>query len=198
MDINAWKARIESRTDMTRRVTHLTKGATDDEAFEKLWKILIDKKLIAGTGFINGSEKVCCFQEVPLLSLAENLKYEASADRNKRYSAFGIRYNKGTLFSKGGRPVLYGDVTELKNILKPEEYWRIVSMSLTNSENIIDWTHEREWRIKGDFSFEYTDIEVIVQDYNYYNKFVNRCLNEDRRDILSKIFGIISIDSIIA
>jgi len=68
MDELAWRNRIIYRSDMVARVTHLTLGTSDDEAFEKLWKILKDRKLLASgnSGYIVRDTKAVCFQEVPL------------------------------------------------------------------------------------------------------------------------------------
>ena len=59
MKRDKWKKRIIQRSDMASRITHLTRGKTSKEAFENLWKILVDKKLegSSNTGFINGKEK---------------------------------------------------------------------------------------------------------------------------------------------
>ena len=54
---------------MTARLTHLTRDETDDVAFEVLRKILVDKKYIAGSGYISSTKKVVCMQEVPLDAL---------------------------------------------------------------------------------------------------------------------------------
>ena len=40
MNAEFWRDRISSRSDLAARITHLTRGDTDDEAFEILWKIL--------------------------------------------------------------------------------------------------------------------------------------------------------------
>lgn len=40
MDKKDWRKRFKNRVDLSSRVTHLTKGDTDDEAFENLISIL--------------------------------------------------------------------------------------------------------------------------------------------------------------
>ena len=170
MDVNQWSKRIHERSDMVTRLAHLTRGRTDDEAFETLWKILNDKKLIANDvkGINVGGAKVCCFQEIPLLSIAENLQYENSINCNGvRYSPFGIRILKGTFFQNGGRPVVYGNTEELKKYIPQKDYWRLVKMDLYDTNNLVDWSHEREWRINKDYSFEYSDIEILVATPEY-------------------------------
>lgn len=59
MDHTIWRDRLNTRNDMGARLTHLTRGENDDDAFENLCKILIDKKLkgSGNSGFINGNRK---------------------------------------------------------------------------------------------------------------------------------------------
>ena len=61
---------------------------------------------------------------------------------------------------------------------------------------IIDWTHEREWRVPGELCFEYLQCEIIVPNSKYYKKFVKYCLDKNREDILLKIRGIVVIASV--
>ena len=199
MDVKQWSQRMHERSDMVTRLAHLTRGRSDEEAFETLWKILNDKKLIANDlkGINIGKSKVCCFQEIPLLSIAENLQYEDSINCNGvRYSPFGIRILKGTFFQNGGRPVVYGNTEELKNCVPPCEYWRLVKMDLSDTSNLVDWSHEREWRINKDYPFEYAEIEILVATPEYYRKLVQKCIAENKEDILSKTNGIIVLNSL--
>ena len=122
---NNWARRNEDRSDLVVRITHLTRGKTDDEAFKNLWKILTDKVLKASgnDGFVNGDIRATCFQELPLSAIAENLRYEKKiGQENVRYSWFGIRINKGSFYQKNGRPVMYGKKEELMNLLDKEEF----------------------------------------------------------------------------
>lgn len=201
MDFKEWRDRISRRSDFTSRITHLTKGNTEEEAFENLKSILVDKKLNGGIGYVNGGIPVVCLQETPLSSIAENLLYEEYLREEKssnkiRYMAFGLRFTKLLIYSNGGRPVIYGDKQELIDMLPAEEYWRIVDMKLTDPESIVDWSHEREWRIKNELSFEYDQTEVIVPTRKYYKELVSYCEENDRIDILKGINGIITLNSI--
>lgn len=92
--------------------------------------------------------------------------------------------------------MIYGNVEELKMQLNEENYWRIVALDYTDKNEIIDWMHEREWRIKGDYVFDYCDIEVIVKNGFYYKKFIRRCIDENNLEMLESINGIISLNSI--
>ena len=169
MNFDEWRERYKNRNDISSRLTHLTKGDTLEEAFANLIKILEDKTLIGSTtssGFIVGNRPAVCLQEAPLEAIAENLKYEMKLrieTKSKiRYLAFGIRFGKGFVFHKGGRPVIYDEKEKLKEILPQNEYWRIVNYDIKNINNMIDWSHEREWRVPGELEFDYKDIEVIV------------------------------------
>ena len=92
MDISLLYNRKSKRSDLVKRLTNLTWGNTDDEAFDVLWEILNDKKLMGSgnSGYIVGTDKAVCFQEIPLYSIVENLLFEDSLN-SKRYSWFGIR-----------------------------------------------------------------------------------------------------------
>lgn len=193
-----WKKHISWRSDIAMRVTHLTRGESDNDAFKNLWKILVDKKIngSGNSGFINGRQKAVCLQELPLPAIAENLMYEAEFENEVRYSPFGVRFHKGYVYKKGGRPVIYEDKDIMKQLLPEKEYWRIVNLKLSDSNTYIDWMHEREWRVPGNLQFGYKNIEVIVKSYFYYRKFVQMCIDEERLDILTGIRGIITLDSI--
>lgn len=182
----------------------MTRRSDGKSAFEILCKILDEKTILASdtSGYIRQNQKAVCFQDVPLYSLAENIKYEDeystnnSVDTNRtrfRYEAFGLRFNKGTMFQKGARPVIYGTKSELDSFPSSEQ-WRCVQIDLHDSENIIDWTHEREWRIPGDFSFEYEEVEIIVGCKEYYKKLVD---HYSRKELLNKINGIIVLNSML-
>ena len=168
-----------------------------------LCEILNKKRLLASAsnGYIRQNKKVICFQDVPLYSLAENIKFENehinngffNEKDNFRYEAFGLRFNKGHMFQKGARPVIYSSKDELDR-LPDDEQWRCVQLDLSCSDNIIDWTHEREWRIQGDFSFEYEEVEVILGCKEYYKKFIDYYSG---RKLLDKINGIIVLNSLL-
>ena len=198
LDHTIWRKRLNNRNDMAARITHLTRGNDADDAFENLWKILVDKKLngSGNSGFINGERKAVCLQELPLGAIAENLRYEEILSDKIRYSPFGVRFHKSFIYNKGGRPVIYENKEIMKKLLPENEYWRIVDLDLTDPESFVDWTHEREWRVPGELSFSYNNIEVIVKDSSYYRKLVEQCIKTKRTDILVNIRGIITLDSV--
>lgn len=198
VDHKDWRKRINERNDMAARITHLTRGEDSDDAFENLWKILIAKKLkgSGNSGFINGDRKAVCLQELPLSAIAENLMYEETLNDRVRYSPFGVRFSKSFIYNKGGRPVIYENTDIMKSLLPKSEYWRIVDLDLSDSNSFVDWTHEREWRVPDELLFDYKNIEIIVKSDKYYRRFIKRCIEKERTDILTGIHGIITLDSV--
>ena len=61
---------------------------------------------------------------------------------------------------------------------------------------IIDWSHEREWRVPGDIRFDYKDIEIVVASNKYYRKLIAYCIENDKQDMLKKINGIVVMNTI--
>ncbi len=203
MEQKEWYMRFKYRVDLSSRVTHLTKGKNDGNAFNTLIKILEEKKIKGSTtnkGFICGSKSAVCLQEAPLTAIAENLQYEEmirQKDGGKiRYLGFGVRFQKSFIYKKGGRPVIYDNTDSAKRYLPESEYWRIVKLDLSNKNNMVDWTHEREWRVPKSLEFKYSDCEVVLPSHTYYKKFIEYCLINNRTDILREIRGIINISSV--
>ena len=203
MDFNEWRNRYKHRNDISSRLTHLTKGDSSEQAFSTLLKILEEKRLNGSTtesGFIIGNKAAVCLQEAPLNAIAENLLYEKEIrEKNNgkiRYSAFGIRFNKKWIYQKGGRPVIYEEKENMKSLLPYDEHWRIVNYDLSNSQYMIDWTHEREWRVSGNIEFEYKNIEILVESSEYYRKFIDYCIQNEKVDMLKTINGIVVMDTI--
>ena len=187
------------------RLTHLARRTEGKSALEILYEI-IDSKTIKGstnTGFIIGKNSAVCFQEVPLYSIAENIQYVVDAQKEwpsqkrLRYEAYGLRFNKGQLFYKyKARPVLYGPKDEMTAMLPESEHWRIVTLDLSDHTRIVDWTHEREWRVKGDLSFDYSEVEVIVENPEAYHDFIAH-YQAVNPEVLQNIQGIIVLDSLL-
>lgn len=177
-----WTDRHKTRVDTTALVTHLTREATVDgknlSAVEVLLKILNERCIKGSTtssGYIVGSRRAVCFQEAPLLGLAQNVRYEkqhAPGDALPRYRGVGISFPKPYAFSKGARPVFYEKTEDAKSILPPDEHWRIVNFDLSDTKSFVDWTHEREWRAPGDFTFELKQAAVLLGTSADYRQFV--------------------------
>lgn len=94
-------------------------------------------------------------------------------DHTKRYSPFGIGFNKKFIFVSGGGPVYYvradyyehQNWSDYANTFVTTPFWpkyRSKKNTETTKFKDCDFTHEREWRVPHDLTFDYTDIEFIV------------------------------------
>lgn len=183
MNYDELKKRIATRNDMTLNIVHLTKSTETENLDDVLIKILKDKKLKGSTtksGFIVGNRKAVCFQDTPLYSLTQNVYYEQkiieeNKDRKQRYYGAGLMFKKQYIYRKGGRPVIYDKTEEAKLYLPPTEYWRIVNLDLLNKNSIVDWTHEREWRVPDDLEFELSEVKLILPRDEFLKKFSIKC-----------------------
>jgi hypothetical protein len=196
-----WKARIAQRNDLTMGLVHLTRDQGKTSGLDILLKILVERKLIGSdttSGFIVGSNRAVCLQEAPIYSLAQNIyteqEYRKENKKAKtRYLGFGLQFNKRFVYEKHGRPVIYDKTQAAKSYLPQSEWWRIVNFDLNNEKAIIDWSHEREWRVPGDLTFELTDVSVVLPNGSAYRKFVEKCEEKNELKILSSVNGIVQL-----
>lgn len=201
--IGKWNKRFTNRSDITATLTHLTREQVNEDgrllsSIDILLKILNERKIIGSTkkAFIHGEYSAVCFQDAPTYGIGQNILHEEEHRKELggkiRYSANGLIFLKRYVYKKGGRPVFYEKLEIAKRILPQEEWWRIVSYDLDDKDNIIDWTHEREWRVKGDFEFELPQVYILLRNSNEYNEFVDKADEE----IIKSIAGITSITPI--
>lgn len=199
--INDWVSRIAQRSDLTLGLVHLTRNCGSTKAIDVLLKILDEKKLRGSntsSGFIIGNTRAVCFQEAPLYSLAQNIYTEQeyrkkNTSAKKRYLGFGLSISKAFAYEKKGRPVIYDKTEVAKNYLPESEWWRIVNFDLSNMEAIIDWSHEREWRVPGDLEFNLSDISIIVPNPMAYRELFEKCQARDQGKLLSSVNGIVQL-----
>ncbi|WP_318484360.1 hypothetical protein [Photobacterium leiognathi] len=201
-----WGQRFAERNDMSAYLVHLTRES-DSIGHENavLAKILSEKKLngsSTSSGFICGPDTAVCFQDAPLYSICQSVYYEQKlreqdSSLKVRYSPMGLMFSKGVVYKSGGRPVIYEKTEIAKNILAEDEWWRIVNLNYDNPDSLIDWTHEREWRVKGDFHFQLEDTTLIVVDMDEAKK-INKLYKEaNGRDLFDLLGGIIVLDKIL-
>lgn len=127
-------------------------------------------------------------------------------DSLKRYEGFGIRIDKKLAYDKGARPVFYlATKSDEKDQIKMKYQWKTVRFELENENNFIDWSHEREWLYHKtfspdktkDFTFNYSDIEIIVPRYKDREKLIERCIEENKTEIIKSCKGILVLESIL-
>jgi len=160
-----------ARFDLTQILWHLTKPQYTDKgkmSSLQIIKNILNCRTIKGSpsGVASGI-KVVSFMDIPLFFLPQVIKARNENDCNilPSLDKYGIGVLKKEVYLRGGRPVVYMSGTECNKVLDKDELWRYVKFDITDDENIIDWTHEREWRIKGDFNLDDLDnVFVLVKN----------------------------------
>jgi hypothetical protein len=151
------------------------------DEFECLINIIEEGGLRASFSYRNGKptiyggHPVVCFTEMPLLNF---LEYEKDRNNDNRITKYGFALLKKEVFKHHGRPVISGLSATSKfsylnkdqRIINPkllpiEEQYRYVGLDLVNG---IDWTHEREWRVKCDLNDQSFSIRDDWNDNIHY------------------------------
>jgi hypothetical protein len=157
-----------ARPDISSSVTHWTRANGKRTAFENLINMINMNMIIASrpeTGFIKGKHSATCFSEAPVAVMARVFRIAESDNQTRNYvnwEPYGLSFLKPVIYSYyNGRPVIYFSNDEYKNTIElkgltPELGWRVVAFDQATYESgieAIDWTHEREWRVRGDVDF---------------------------------------------
>jgi len=172
---------MNGRPDISNNIIHFTKGENEEEAFQCLCKIMNERQILGNIKLIKGNYKCVCFTEAPLASLRDGL---ANLDAHFRYSLFGILFKKRRIFELGGRPVIYQTNEEFEGL--PTEYrWRHVRYE----PNVpIDFTWEREWRIKcSALRFDPSNVRIVVPDVDREQRL--RAEHETEQNYLSQQYS---------
>ncbi len=139
--------------------------------------------------------------ERQVYSIAQNLKFEKELSKDQhtrhRYSGCGLVFSKYYLFQNGCRPVIYDRVEEEKAYIDESKLYRLVSFDMSDTNNTIDWSHEREWRMAGDFEFKVNWSAVLLEAKEDYREFIKKALLQENEGILATICGIIVLDALI-
>jgi len=160
---------MSNRRDISDKLIHFTKGENEEEAFQQLRNIVEERRIIGACEKIKGGYKCVCFSEAPLTSLRGGL---VNPDAYSRYSPFGIIFKKRWIFDQGGRPVIYQTDEEF-DLLPEELRWRHVRYE-PNRERPIDFTWEREWRIKCDsLPIDPSYAGIVVPDENWAQRMID-------------------------
>jgi len=155
-----------SRIDISNYLIHFTKGDSPESAFQRLRKIIGDKRLIGSGETIKGRYPCVCFSEAPLVALTNGLINPRSYSK---YSPFGILIQKQWLFEQGGRPVIYETDDEFA-MLTDLNCWR----HMRYEPPTIDFTWEREWRICCDqLEFDIGTASIVVPDDEWAKRLVD-------------------------
>jgi len=147
---------MATRFDISEKLIHFTSGESPNDAFGRLRAIIGERHLIAGNRMIRGGYRCVCFTEAPLAAFADAF---VSRVPFTRYSQFGLMFDKSWVYDRGGRPVIYQPDTDF-SILPEELRWRHVRFE-PNGQHIIDFTWEREWRIRCD-ELPFSPAEAVI------------------------------------
>jgi hypothetical protein len=172
----------EHRGDIVNSLVHLTREKGDSSALEVLCQILSDGELIGSSkkGFIKGPNSAVCFTETPLSSL-KHFATKSNQKEYARYRFYGIALNKEGAFNLGARPVIYLPDNE-GDWIPQEQKWRHVRYEYDK----VDWTHEREWRKKGNLDLtKLVGIYIICWHSNEIEK-IKKSMN---KQVAKKVRG---------
>ena len=200
----SWKRRLAERSDLSTQIVHLTRDSGELKLVDALYSIISQGKLNGSStkgGFICGTTPAVCFQDAPLTAICQNVFFEQKyKEGNKgakvRYRAVGVAFPKDYAYAKGARPVIYEKTSEAKKFLPPEEQWRIVNFDLSDEKSFIDWTHEREWRVPGDFEFDLKEATLLFVNEATYKSFMQKCKAQNT-NFLEQVRGIVVMDNLL-
>lgn len=167
------------RDDLSNKIVHLVKGNSDDDASRIFLKIIDDERLFGGTGFIKGGHKCICFSEAPLSKFGQILAL--ATEMKLRYRPFGVMVDKKWLFARGGRPVIYQPDDEYSLLCPDQQYRHVRYEPLTD----IDFTWEREWRIKVDeLVLEPENTTLIVPNRTWERYLIEKHIDDIRMAVV--------------
>jgi hypothetical protein len=183
---------VNERPDFSMYVVHFTKDSapisaaknpdavaslTALSAKERLFAILKAKQIQA-TRMPWTNKPAVCFTECTWTSLFAHAR---------QYSPYGVGFRKEFLFAAGGGPAVYMPPALLEkqkahvgvgNEAFDEEFFSFLTpfappymptpykTKYWNNKKPVDYSHEREWRVPHDLTFEYTKVRfVIVNSY---------------------------------
>lgn len=151
-----------NRPDHTRFLAHFTRGA---DAYDKLVSIL-DSGVVKAGKLPWTDMPAVCLTECPWSSLL---------DHAERYSPYGIGFGKHHVFAAGGGPVYYVRADHFKKqggwdpqvfpFVTP--FWPAYRPAhLKDGKYLggktVDYSHEREWRVPSDFTFDPSRVEFVI------------------------------------
>lgn len=166
----------------SRYLAHFTSG---NNACDALISILRDRTIRAGELPWTGRPAVC-FTECPWASLIGHAQ---------RYSPYGLGFGKQHVFAAGGGPAYYVRADHFQEQRWADNVYPFVTPfwpgyrpeRLRTNEYLrgqtVDYSHEREWRVPHDFTFDPARLEFVVVDtYEDMARFPRELKDEIGRD----------------
>jgi hypothetical protein len=109
----------------------------------------------------------------------------------------GLIFDKQFIFEQDGRPVVYDKTASAKDYLPESKWWRIVNFDLSNSDNIIDWTHEPEWRVSNLLEFKLSDVSLLFSNDGDIHDFIQLC-DQRNTTLYKEVHGITSMQMVVS
>jgi hypothetical protein len=138
------------RNDLSQWLVHFCKPTNWEgrtlSPFEALKNIIKTGRIKASSKYIYDPKGAACFYDVPPQNWVELIQTNPNGRRG-----YGLIVSKTAFWYKGGRPCIY---TDNINDSWPESVRYLLIYTDLAKTPQVDWTHEREWRIKGDFTLE--------------------------------------------
>lgn len=179
----------KNRPDFSNYLSHFTKDGDfchteqdiDVDAIRKMTALqrlcsILKNKVIKTSIMPWTNTQGACFTECPWSSLLIH---------TQQYSPYGIGFTKKFIYSKNGAPVFYMRKKIMnaltRTITNKKALLDILSMvtpfspiyetkSMRKQIKLVDYTHEREWRITADLNFTYEDIAfIIIKNHEDYD-----------------------------
>jgi hypothetical protein len=175
-----------SRADISDKLVHFTSPRDNlDEAYSRLQSILAERTIKGHNDKIRSGDHCVCFTEAPLVSLGTGL---VNPTNFSRYAPFGVMFEKKWIFEKGGRPVIYQPESEFGE-LSDSHKWRHMRYE-PNAAQPIDFTWEREWRIKcRALSFYPSDVAILVPTQDWAYSLIRE--HEDEQDYDVEMYSLV-------
>jgi hypothetical protein len=151
------------RLDLSEWIWHFVRR--DDSPKDTL-KTIIKSNAIQGSVCRPFQEKIVCFTETPLFFHIQQ-DVDLKTFDYKRLSLYGLGFSRKYLYEIGARPVIY---TERKSYdsLPTELKYLFVEFDLSKG---IDFTWQREWRVKSDLlSFSNNNTVLVFPDHNEFQE----------------------------
>ncbi len=141
-------------------LAHFTRASRAADALDNLVAILRERVVRGSSRMLLGGHRAVCLFDAPPTELGRLL---ARANR-RRYQPFGIALDRRYAFTMGARPVIYLPLNEARALLPPDEMWRVVRLDLMRPSPV-EWTFEREWRVRGDLPLPPAGAVALVQSW---------------------------------
>ena len=137
---------LRKRPDVASNLIHLLRGDTRSDAFDLLRIIIAERCLTGDSRAVRDGSRCVSFAEAPIRQLREVFRW--GAERDAQLQPYGVLLGKDYLFALGGRPVIYQPDAEYDQLPVALRYRHVRYDPLTVPP--IDFTWEREWRLRAD------------------------------------------------